>query len=349
MNSLYFKKCCRLVQWQGYSYGDRGDPAVPRHGSNWSREPCRIVSHWHCAIVVALDCQTMTLVTVAENQAILQALLKSGQAARQAASEPFEVFEKGREDYVTTVDQALDRYLATAFAQQFPADGVVTEENQPSAAAFLHDHRRLWFIDPIDGTEDFIHRGEHYSIMVGLLIQHQPQAGWVYAPAQNRLYWGGKDWGLFQQDDQGETLPLAPAPQVPSHHQTMLLGDRDQRRFGTAIAAHLPGLSFEAIGSFGLKVLEVIKGQAGLYVYLNGRVKLWDTTGPLALARAAGLVCCDLEGQPIRFDPNSIYPQSLIHRQPLVIGWPTCVEACLPGLRQAIQDVRQQELALAHR
>lgn len=288
----------------------------------------------------------MPIVTVPENQAILHTLLQGGQQARQAAAEPFEVFEKGREDYVTTVDQALDHYFAKEFAQQFPDDGVVTEENQHSATAFLHDHGRLWFIDPIDGTEDFIHRGEHYSIMVGLLAAQQPQAGWVYAPAQNRLYWGGTDWGLFQQDDRGEALPLTPCPPAPGEHQAMLLGERDQRRFGAAIAAHVPGLSFDAIGSFGLKVLEVIKGQAGLYVYLNGRVKLWDTTGPLALARAAGLVCCDLEGQPIRFDPNSIYPQSLIHRQPMVIGWPACVEASLPGLRQAVIDVRQQELAL---
>lgn len=287
------------------------------------------------------------MVTADENDAILKALLRGGQQARQAASESFEVFEKGREDYVTTVDQALDRYLSHAFAQQFPADGIITEENRQSAAAFGSDYRRLWFIDPIDGTEDFINHGENYSVMVGLLIDHQPQAGWVYAPAQDRIYWGGVDWGLFQQNSQGGIIPLAPNPQKLGENHTLLLGDRDQRRFGAAIAARLPELTFDAIGSFGLKVLEVIKGQAGLYVYLNGRVKLWDTTGPLALATAAGLVCCDLDGQAIRFDPNSIYPRSLSHRQPIVIGWPTYIEAFLPTLRQAVVEVRRRELALA--
>ncbi|NEQ43595.1 MAG: inositol monophosphatase family protein [Leptolyngbya sp. SIOISBB] len=291
----------------------------------------------------------MSIVTAEENEAILQTLLQGGQQARQAALENFEVFEKGREDYVTTVDQALDRFLSAAFAQQFPSDGIVTEENQGSAAAFCGCHGRLWFIDPIDGTEDFINRGEHYSIMVGLLRNQQPQAGWVYAPAQSRLYWGGADWGLFQQDDDGNTLTLEPHPQALGDSQTLLLGDRDQRRFGTAIAARLPELTFDAIGSFGLKVLEVIKGQAGLYVYLNGRVKLWDTTGPLALAQAAGLICCDLNGHAIQFDPNSIYPQSLIHRQPIIVGWPDYIEACLPALREAVMDVRRQELTLASR
>jgi 3'(2'), 5'-bisphosphate nucleotidase len=287
-----------------------------------------------------------TPLSTEENAAILQTLLQGGQQAKQAASESFEVFEKGLDDYVTTVDQALDHYLSSAFAAQYPDDGIVTEENQSSADSYLVAHRRLWFIDPIDGTEDFIRRGHNYSIMVGLLADNAPQAGWVYAPAQGRLYWGGPDWGLFQQVEAGGTLPLAPRPLELGESSTLILGDRDQRRFGAAIAQHLPELQFDSLGSFGLKVLEVIKGQAGLYVYFNGRVKLWDTIGPLALATAAGLICCDLEGQPIRFDANSVYPLTLIHRQPMLIGWPAYIERFRPALRQAVIAVRRQELGL---
>ncbi|MEO0986854.1 MAG: inositol monophosphatase family protein [Cyanobacteria bacterium J06639_14] len=288
----------------------------------------------------------MSLLSAADNAAILHTLRHCGQQAQQAAAQPFEVFEKGREDYVTTVDQALDRYLSNAFAAQFPGDGIITEENQASASEFLATHQRLWLIDPIDGTEDFIHRGQHYSVMVGLLANQHPQAGWVHAPAQGRLYWGGPDWGLFQHDDKGQTVPLIPHSPSLATSQVMLLGDRDQRRFGAAIAQRLPEFHFETIGSFGLKVLEVIKGQAGLYVYLNGRVKLWDTTGPLALAQAAGLVGCDLDGNPIRFDASSVYLQTLIHRQPLIIGWPAYVAACRPAIREAVLAVRLQELGL---
>ena len=288
----------------------------------------------------------MPLLSAAENTIILKTLLQCGQQAREAALHSFEIFEKGHEDYVTTVDQALDRYLSSVFAKQFPDDGIITEENQTSASEFLTTHPRLWFIDPIDGTEDFIHHGQHYSVMVGLLINHQPQAGWVHAPAQERMYWGGPDWGLFQHDGAGQTVPLQPRSPVLGENQTMLLGDRDQRRFGSAIAQQVPNLQFDSIGSFGLKVLEVIKGHAGLYVYLNGRVKLWDTTGPLALAEAAGLVSCDLDGNPIQFDVSSIYLQTLIHRQPMIIGWPTYVEAFRPAIREAVLSVRYQELAL---
>ena len=288
----------------------------------------------------------MALLSTKENETILQALLQCGQQARQAASQPFEVFEKGHEDYVTTVDRSLDQYLSKVFTAQFPQDGIVTEENQASAAEFLAAHQRLWLIDPIDGTEDFIQRRPHYSIMIGLLADNRPQAGWVYAPALGQLYWGGPGWGLFQYNDTGESMPLHPCAPASGNTQIMLLGDRDQRRFGSAITQLLPDIVFNSIGSFGLKVLEVIKGQAGLYVYLNGRVKLWDTTGPLALAQAGGLVCCDLDGQPLQFNANSIYPYTLTHRQPIVIGWPTYVEALRPTVRQAVMTIRSQELAL---
>jgi 3'(2'), 5'-bisphosphate nucleotidase len=73
---------------------------------------------------------------------------------------------------------------------------------------------------------------------------------------------------------------------------------------------------------------------------------LWDTVGPMALARAAGLVCCDLSGRPITFGVNSVFPQTLVHRQPLLIGWPDYVERFRPALRQAVLTVRQQELCL---
>lgn len=287
-----------------------------------------------------------SLLSAEENSAILQRLQTCGQRARQAASQPFDVFEKGHEDYVTTVDQSLDRYLFQEFTAQFPEDGIITEENQASAAEFLADHSRLWFIDPIDGTEDFIHRGSNYSVMVGLVAGGQPRAGWVHAPAYNGTYWGGAGWGLFQQQGSAAASPLEPVEPSGKQQSAMLLGDRDQRRFGAAIAQQLPHITFDTVGSFGLKVIEVIKGQVGLYVYLNSRVKLWDTTGPMALALAAGLTCCDLDGNPIRFDVNSIYPQTLIHRQPIIIGWPAWIAAYREGIRQAVLAVRSQELSL---
>jgi 3'(2'), 5'-bisphosphate nucleotidase len=155
------------------------------------------------------------------------------------------------------------------------------------------------------------------------------------------LFFGGPHWGLFSNIGNNDPQPIAiqaPIPPAPGFCPVMI-GDKDLRVYGAAITAEIPTVQFYTLGSFGLKVMQVIQARAGLYLYLNLRVKLWDTTGPLALAQAAGLVCCDLEGQPLQFSPNAITADSLAHEQTIIIGWPSYVEALLPRLQAAVQRV----------
>lgn len=272
------------------------------------------------------------------DQSIRQVLRSCGRQAEQMAAKPFEVFQKGPEDYFTSIDSALDQQLSAAFSEYFPQDGVITEENPDSKKAFTAKYSRLWCIDPLDGTEEFIRHKHDYAVMVGLLQDFQPIAGWIYAPVSDQTFSGGVNWGVFQAVADQPLHPLTivePAPPTDGFCP-VIIGHRDQVKFGAAIARLIPEIQFYSLGSFGLKVMEVIQGNAGLYVYFNGRVKVWDTAGPLALAQAAGLVCCDLQGQPISFLPQDIDPVTLAHRQPILVGWPKYIDLLLPKLQAAI-------------
>ncbi|MCU0524471.1 MAG: inositol monophosphatase family protein [Elainella sp. Prado103] len=273
-----------------------------------------------------------------EFDAITQLMRSCGQSVPQLAQQSFQVYEKGRQDYVTDVDRALDQQLTEQFTTLFPADRVITEENSDSWQAFLSDATRLWLIDPLDGTDDFIQGAHYYALMAGLLVQHQPIAGWIYAPMFDHLYFGGSEFGIFEKIGDHPPQPLQPQTPAPPSEQfcPILLGHKDQKRFGSAIQQHIPAARFDCVGSFGLKVMQVLTGQAGLYIYLNGRVKLWDTTGPLAIAQAAGLMCCDLSGEPLRFTPDRMNLQTLAHQQPILIGWPGYLEALLPQIQAAV-------------
>jgi 3'(2'), 5'-bisphosphate nucleotidase len=118
-----------------------------------------------------------------------------------------------------------------------------------------------------------------------------------------------------------------------------VIGEKDYRQFGAAIQQCVPAVQFRSLGSFGLKVMEVVSGRAGLYLYFNRRVKVWDTAGPLALAIAAGLVCCDLDGMPLRFTPDAIDHETLAHTQPILVGWPSYIETLRPLLQRAVSMV----------
>ncbi|MBW4467241.1 MAG: inositol monophosphatase family protein [Pegethrix bostrychoides GSE-TBD4-15B] len=270
--------------------------------------------------------------------AVCQLIQSAGQTARQMATQEFQVYEKGKQDYFTDVDRALDQQIAAGLATLFPADPVITEENPDSWPAFGKSAHRLWLIDPLDGTDDFIQGSDDYVIMMGLSVEHQPVLGWLYAPVSRQLYYGGAEVGLYQAEAEATPVPLQPSPPTPPSPSfcPILIGHKDRKRFGAALTRQIPAAQFAYVGSFGLKVMQVILGRAGLYVYFNRRVKLWDTAGPLALAKAAGLVCCDLEGEPLRFTPDSIDAANLAHQQAIIIGWPDYVEALLPLIQQAV-------------
>jgi 3'(2'), 5'-bisphosphate nucleotidase len=287
----------------------------------------------------------MQSLTVDQNEQICRLMLAAGQRAWQSRCRSLEIFEKGVEDYVTNVDRALDHFLAQGFKALFPMDGIITEENVASCQLFQSTHQRLWLIDPLDGTADFIHQGDSYAVMVGVLKHHSPQAGWIYAPAHQCLYWGGQHWGIFYSRNNAwpqilkSSCPQSPVQKSPSQKFcSILLGYRDQNRFGASLAPYITGVQCTAVGSFGLKVLDVIQGKAGLFLYLSGRVKLWDTVAPLALAQAAGLMCCDLTGQPLIFNASGVDPNTLVHQQAIIVGWPSYVKRLLPKIRLAVQN-----------
>lgn len=262
-----------------------------------------------------------------------------GQKALHMAQSDFQVYEKGVQDYVTDVDRALDRQLVQSLTALFPKDAIVSEENEDSRHFYSQreHYPRLWLIDPLDGTEDFIQAKSHYSIMLGTLEAERPTTGWVYAPVFDQLYFGGAELGLFQAQGEGTAEPLRETPTMDwGGVCPLLIGTKDRMRFGAAIAQHIPNVQFQSLGSFGLKVMEVVLGRAALYIYLNRRVKLWDTTGPLAIAQAAGLVCCDLAGNPIGFDPTQVDADTLTHHQPIVVGTVAALERWFAPLQQAL-------------
>ena len=195
------------------------------------------------------------------------------------------------------------------------------------------DYRRLWCIDPIDGTSDLIAGKPGYALMIGLLEGGEPQAGWVYAPALDTLYFGDKETGKIYRSIGAMTEEILIAPPQPLQMQ-IILSPKDDRAYGAQIRQVFPDAQFYSMGSFGLKIMEVILGKSALYFYLNRRVKVWDTVAPLALAQIAGLVCCDLQGNPIGYD--AVDPHTLAHLQVMIIGWQEVIDRYLSQLGQVL-------------
>ncbi len=276
---------------------------------------------------------------------ICQFIREIGQKAIHLRELGFQVDEKGLDDYVTNVDRELDLLLSQKFQGWFPDDVVISEENTRSQKLWnqkLEAAQKFWFIDPIDGTDDFIHGREFYSVMVGVLEAFQPVLGWVYAPKSDRLYFGGTAInGLFTITNGNVPEVLYAHPPMGASSDRVIVSKKDDLAYGDAIRAAVPNVEFYSLGSFGLKVMEVVQGRASAYIYLNRRVKLWDTVGPLAIAKASGLICCDLEGREIGFGHDDINPDNLTHNQLIVIGWSKFIEQHREAIAQEFRNIER--------
>ena len=77
-------------------------------------------------------------------------------------------FKTGPDDQVTEADIAISELLSQAIRERFTDDCVISEEDEEHR--FDENARRVWLIDPIDGTQNYILQDGQYCVMLGLLI-----------------------------------------------------------------------------------------------------------------------------------------------------------------------------------
>jgi len=106
------------------------------------------------------------------------------------------VTEKGRNDFVTEVDQAAENAIIDVLRTAYPDHAILAEES--GASANLHDeHENVWIIDPLDGTTNFIHGFPTYCVSIALKQRGQITQAVVYDPNRNDLFTASKGGGAY--------------------------------------------------------------------------------------------------------------------------------------------------------
>jgi 3'(2'), 5'-bisphosphate nucleotidase len=224
---------------------------------------------------------------------------EAGQLVRHFYDKGATVHWKGDGDPVTAADEAANEHLVTGLQSLFPTDGILAEESTDDLTRLAR--HRLWLVDPLDGTKEFVSHIDEFSIMVGLAIDGIPVLGVVYQPVQDLLLRAVP--GMLAQLVQRDSMrPLAvtntadPAAMrlVASRSHRNPLVDGVRRRLG--LTQERPS------GSVGLKVALLATGQCDLYIHPAPGLKEWDTCAPDAILRAAGGIMTDAWGRPLAYN-----------------------------------------------
>ncbi|HET6284740.1 MAG TPA: 3'(2'),5'-bisphosphate nucleotidase CysQ [Polyangia bacterium] len=207
------------------------------------------------------------------------------------------VQSKTGDEPVTDADHAANALIVERLRASFPDDVILSEEIPDDQSRL--GQSRVWMVDPIDGTRDFIIGHSGFAVMIGLAVDGRPTVGVVAQPLTHKIYGGIAGVGAW--------LDVGASPRVSLRTSTRsgppgirLVASKSHR--STRIDAVKAALQIEDeinIGSVGLKIGLVAEGERDLYVYTGGRTKLWDTCGPEAILEGAGGRMTDMDGNPL--------------------------------------------------
>lgn len=233
-------------------------------------------------------------------QVALRLAREAGREVLRIYEHGFTVEEKSDGSPITEADRAANEMILRGLRQAFPDDRVLSEESPFDTSVAMG--RRLWMVDPLDGTSDFAGRTGDFCVMIGLCIAGRPALGVVYAPAINRLWAGGRGLKPFTERD-GQREPIE--VRAPGEALDILVSRKHPAPAVKGVLDALPGARPEPRGSVGIKVGLVASGEADVYLHPSPGTHLWDCCAPQAIIEAAGGVFTDAAGRPIEYDPQT--------------------------------------------
>lgn len=243
-----------------------------------------------------------------DRQDVLAKLLDAAAAASEVvmrvyASTDVGVELKGPNDPVTRADKEANVLLLERLHRDFPNVPIVAEESAPSTYAGFGSAPCALFVDPVDGTRDFIARTGEFAVMLGFAEGGRATVGVVCCSALAEVYGGIVGDGAFRIDRGSSTrasIHVSKATDLSTCRGAVSRFHRNE-----SVHAKLASLGLRElvpIGSAGIKGVRVASGAIEIYAHpSHGLVKLWDTCAPEAIVRAAGGVYTDASGRPFDY------------------------------------------------
>ncbi|RKG73909.1 3'(2'),5'-bisphosphate nucleotidase CysQ family protein [Corallococcus terminator] len=229
---------------------------------------------------------------------------QAGDLLLQVYATDFSVTNKaGGAGPVTLADERANAFIVGELRKAFPGDGVVAEETEDASDAKRFE--RCWYVDPLDGTQEFVNRNGEFAVHIGLAVEGRPALGVVYRAVGDVLYSGVVGGQGFVEDPQGRRVLRVSDVADPA--ALRLVVSRSHRSSATDAVVTRLGITREKeSGSVGVKCGLLAEARCDLYVHASDKSYRWDNCAPEAVLRSAGGILTDLAGVPYRYDGSEL-------------------------------------------
>lgn len=246
---------------------------------------------------------------------ILQRIQSALEAARVVLSRftagAIEAEYKAGHDPVTEADKSVDAVLRKELLRE--GEGWLSEESVDDLSRL--DKRRVWVVDPLDGTREFVAGIPEFCVSVGMVEDGRPVAGGICNPVTNEVFLGSVESGVTYNGK-----PAKPS-QRTSLEGALILASRSEVKRGEWQAFDNPSFNVRPMGSVAYKLALVSAGLADVTFTLTPKNE-WDVAAGAALVESAGGYVRTLDNAPLRCN----------QKNPLLSG----LLACAPNLREEL-------------
>ena len=241
---------------------------------------------------------------------IREALTAAAEAIRPFIPGAVDYDEKSsRGDPVTAADLAANQVLLELLPSQ--DEGWLSEETADSPERLRH--RRVWVVDPLDGTREFVDGIPEWCISVGLVEDGVPVAGGIFIPPTGQLVLGAVGYGVTLDGE-----PIRPTGKR-TLRGALILASRSEWKRGEWDRFQGAPFTVRPCGSVAFKLAQVAAGLAeGTWTLVPKHE--WDVAGGAALMLASGGTLLHADGTRPRFNqPSPKLPNFLAAQEELLL------------------------------
>jgi len=232
---------------------------------------------------------------------VLAAATEAAALVMRVYATPFAVEYKSKDDPVTRADRESNALICQRLARAFPGVPVVAEESDPSAYAGFARADSVWFVDPLDGTREFVERNGEFAVMIGLAEHGRATVGVIAAPAWGRAFVGVVGEGAWEVAADGSRTPIRVSSRTALEGASIVVSRSRTPPRLAALVASLGAGEATVHGSSGLKGVLVATGVHDAYLQPGRAGMRWDACATDALVCAAGGAFSAADGTPIDY------------------------------------------------
>lgn len=240
---------------------------------------------------------------------ICEAAVAVGETAIRLQSEGLRIWNKDNNTPVTNADIEVDSLLKAMLLQAKPEYGWLSEETADDPSRL--ERRRLFVVDPIDGTASFMNYKPYWSVSIAVVEDGQPIAAVVHAPELDETFTAVAGKGAFLNGE-----PIRASTTANAVEGMGMLGDAKMFAH-PAWRTPWPPMRIETRNSIAYRLCLVADGRFDAALALSAKSE-WDLAGADLIQREAGAVLTDHKGRPFSYNKPVPLMPSLICAAPTV-------------------------------